>query len=82
MNDNIIMMLSMIGMDPSIIKENAPELAEGIDDNYNIGMSIGKVLALAQAMATRRHLDNLLTMGFTREEAVAIIAGGGMSKAS
>ena len=79
---NFPIMLAMLGMDPEIIKENSPELAEGIDDNYNIAVSIGKVVALAQAMATRRNLDNLITMGFTREEAVAIIAGGGMSKAS
>jgi hypothetical protein len=79
MIEQLLAILAVTGIDKRAITDEWPEAADFIDGDFEKMAKVGKLASLGAAITTRRNLDNLITMGFTREEAVRIIAGGAMN---
>jgi hypothetical protein len=79
MIEQLLAVLAVTGIDKGAITDELPEAADYIDGDFEKMAKVGKLASLGLAIATRRSLDNLITTGFTREEAVQIIAGGAMN---
>lgn len=78
--DLIVVTLASAGLDKGTITEHLPELAPFIDESFDISYRSGKLSSLGKAIKVRRDFDNLLAMGFTREEAVVIVSSDAMTK--
>jgi hypothetical protein len=73
----LIQVFAMCGLDKATIQEVMPEATDEVLDSvdYDLGQKMGKLTSMAVAGGLRRHFDNLMVQGFTREEAVQIVAG-------
>lgn len=68
---------AMTGLEKCQIQEVLPEATDDVfdDGDYDFGRRIGKLTSMGVAAGLRRHMDNLIVQGFTREEAIQIVAG-------
>lgn len=72
----LVQVFAMSGLCQQQIEDVIPEAKDIVDDeDYLMGSKIGKLTSMAVAAGLRRHLDNLIVQGFTREEAVQIVVG-------
>jgi hypothetical protein len=73
----LVQVFAMSGLDKRQIQDVMPEATDEIlnDADYDLGQKMGKLTSMAVAGGLRRHFDNLMAQGFTRAEAVQIVAG-------
>lgn len=79
MFDQLLAVLAVTGLERNTILEEWPGAKDYLDDDFEKMAIVGKLASLGVAMSVRRNFDNLLTMGFTRDEALRIVAGGSMN---
>ena len=77
MIEHLLAILASTGIDKGAITDEFPDLHIGGD--FDKMAKVGKLASLGAAIVVRRNFDNLRTMGFTREEAVQLVAGGAMN---